>query len=214
MGIFSLDNAFGRFLNRLGNWTALNFLFLLCCIPVLTIGPSAAALYAVSLKMARGEEIVIAKSFFAAFKENFKQGLVVHLIMLLCGAVLLLSLFYIQQLQTAYTFYSYFKWAIYVVVAVYAMVLTYVYPLLAAFENTVKNTLRNALILSVTHLIATVMMLAMTAGVLILCYFYTSLIQYALFFYLFCGVAVTAFMQSKFFVNIFAQYSHNNPSEA
>lgn len=214
MGIFSVDNAFGRFMNKLGNWTALNFLFLLCCIPIVTIGPAVTALYVVSLKMARGEELVAVKSFFAAFKENFKKSLVIHLIMMLCGAVLLLSLYYIGQLQTGYAFYSYFKWVIYVVAVVYAMVLTYVYPLLAAFENTIRNTLRNALLLSVTHLIATILLLAMTAGVLILCYFYTPLIQYALFFYLFCGVAVTAFMQSKLFVNIFAQYATNDHGEA
>lgn len=214
MGIFSLDNAFGRFMDRLGKWTALNFLFLLCCIPIVTIGPAVTALYVVSLKMARGEELVVVRSFFAAFRENFKKGLIIHFIMALCGAVLLLSLYDIWQLQTVYAFYRYFKWVICVVAVVYAMVLTYVYPLLAAFENTIMNTLRNALLLSITHLIGTILLLAMTAGVLILCYFYTPLIQYALFFYLFCGVAVTAFMQSKLFVKIFAQYSSNDHSEA
>ena len=134
--------------------------------------------------------------------------------MLLCGAVLLLSLYYIRQLQAGYAFYSYFEWVIYVVMAVYAMVLTFVYPLLANFENTVANTLRNALLLSITHLIGTILMLIMTLGLLIGCYFFAPMFQYVLFFYLFCGVALTAFIKSKLFVKIFAQYSTDDDSEA
>ena len=209
MGLFSLDNFFGRFMDKLGKWTALNFLYLLCCIPIVTIGPATAALFTVTIKMARREDIVVIKSFFAAMKENVKKGLIVHIIMLLCGVVLALSVYYTWQLQAQYAFYGYFKGVLIIVAVVYAMVLTYVYPLLAAFENTVKNTLKNALVLSLTHLIATVMMLAMTVGVAILCYCYMPLIRYALFFYLFCGVAVTAFIQSQLFVKIFDQYSND-----
>lgn len=207
MGIFSTENAVGRFLDKLGKWIILNFLCLLCCIPMVTIGPSVSALYAVTLKMAKGENVSPAADFFKAFKQNFKKSLAIHIILLFVAAVMALSLYYLGQLQTGYAFYRYFKWVIYVVAAVYAMVLTYVYPLQAAFENTVRKTLANALLLALMHIFATVIMLVISLGPLILCWFVPAVFEYALFFYLMCGVAVTAFLHSKFFVNIFSQYS-------
>ena len=68
---FSLDSPLMRFLSRLSDIFILNVLFLLCCIPVVTIGASATALYTVTLKMARNEESYITKGFFKAFKSNF-----------------------------------------------------------------------------------------------------------------------------------------------
>lgn len=206
MGLFSTENAFGRFLDKLGKWIILNFLCLLCCLPIVTAGPAVSAMYAVTLKMAKGEPVSPAADFFKAFKQNFKKSFAIHIIMLLVAAVMALSLYYLGQLQTGFVFYRYFKWILYVVMAVYAMVLTYAYPLQAAFENTVRKTLTNALLLSLMHIFATVIMLAISVGPLILCWFVPAVFEYALFFYLLCGFAVTAFLHSKFFVNIFSQY--------
>lgn len=210
MGLFSLDNAFGRFMDKVGKWAALNFLFLLSCLPILTAGAATAALYAVSLKLARREEVNVISAYFAALKQNLKKGILIHLILLLIGAVMALSLYYLGQLQAEFPFYSYFKWVMYLILLVYAMVVTYVYPLLAAFENSLKQTLMNALLLSVMHLPATVLMLAISIGPTILCYFVPVVLEYALFFYLLCGFAVTAFLHCQFFARIFAQYSQKD----
>lgn len=210
MGLFSLDNAFGRFMDKVGKWTALNFLYLLSCLPILTAGSATAALYAVSLKLARREEVSVAPAYFTALKQNLKKGILIHLIMLLIGAVMALSLYYIGQLQAEFPFYAYFKWIVYVIALVYTMVLTYVYPLLAVFENTVRQTLMNAMLLSIMHLPATVLMLAISIGPLVLCYFVPAVLEYALFFYLLCGFAATAFLHCQFFVQIFAQYSQKD----
>ena len=213
MGLFSLDNAFGRFMDKVGKWIALNFLCLLCCIPVITAGASVAALYGMSLKMVRGEEGNVITGFFAALKQNLKKGILIHLILLLIGAVMALSLFYINQLQAEFAFYSYFKWIMYVIAVVYAMVVMYSYPLLAVFENTVRQTFMNALLLSVMHLPATVMMLAASAVLPVLCWFVPAALQYVLFFYLLCGFAVIAFVHGQFFVPMFAQYSEVSDDE-
>ena len=54
----------------------LNFLWLICCIPVITIGGSTCAAYAVALRLADDDEEVqslrgIAARFFKAFKQDF-----------------------------------------------------------------------------------------------------------------------------------------------
>ncbi len=71
---FNMDNKFFVFMGRVADLLLLNFLCILCCIPVVTAGASITALYYVTLKMARDEESYIARSFFHSFKQNFKQA--------------------------------------------------------------------------------------------------------------------------------------------
>ena len=65
---FNMDNKFFVFMGRVADLLLLNFLCILCCIPVVTAGASITALYYVTLKMARDEESYIARSFFRSFK--------------------------------------------------------------------------------------------------------------------------------------------------
>ena len=84
----SYDNPVIRFLNKLTDLVFLNFLFLLCSLPVVTMGASLTAMYAVNLRSVREGDGYVAKRFFAAFRENFRQATVCWLIVL--GTALLL----------------------------------------------------------------------------------------------------------------------------
>ena len=207
MGIFSLDSAFGKFMDKVWKWIALNFLCLVCSIPILTIGPAFAALFYVSMKMTQGKDVSVIKDYFRAFKQNFKQGFVIHIIMLLIAVVILLNLYYCKQLQNGYVFYKYWEILLYVIAFIYMMTLIYVYPLLATFKNTVKGTLQNALLLPFTHIGWTLLMVAIIVVPLYLCYVNADIMKWGLFFYMLCGFAVIAFIHSKIFIKIFNQYS-------
>ena len=81
------DNVIVRALNKICDMVCLNVLWLICCIPVFTIGASTTALYTVMLKMVKNEEGYIFRGFFKAFKENFKQSTIMWLILLALGIV-------------------------------------------------------------------------------------------------------------------------------
>ena len=55
-GLFNYDGPLVSFLNRLADLVILNIVFLICCIPVFTIGASLTALSSMTMKMARKEE--------------------------------------------------------------------------------------------------------------------------------------------------------------
>lgn len=86
--IFNLDSPVMRFLSRLADLLLLNLLFILCSIPIVTIGASWTALQYVTLKIRADEDSYIAKSFFHSFKENFKQSTLIWLIYLAFGVIL------------------------------------------------------------------------------------------------------------------------------
>lgn len=79
----------------MGEWSQLicdlilvNVLWLICCLPIVTIGASTAAMHSVTRKMAACEYYTVWRGFWHGFRENWKQGTAVALIL---GGVLLIS---------------------------------------------------------------------------------------------------------------------------
>lgn len=70
----NLDSPVIVFLTTVADFMMLNILFILCCAPVITIGPAVSALYTITMREARHEGGYIFKPFFKAFKNNFKQA--------------------------------------------------------------------------------------------------------------------------------------------
>ena len=158
---FNMDNKFFVFMGRVADLLLLNFLCILCCIPIVTAGASITALYYVTLKMARDEESYIARSFFRSFKQNFKQATIINIIMLLTAAVLFIDL-RIAKAGSGAMYKGLFSLFI-AFALIYAMILLYIYPILSKFFNSVKNTFVNAFLMSVRHLPLTLLMLVISA---------------------------------------------------
>ena len=61
---FSLDGKFFRFINKFTSLIALNFLFIITSLPIITIGVSFYALYQTNLKLSQNTESYIARTYF------------------------------------------------------------------------------------------------------------------------------------------------------
>ncbi|MBC8546935.1 YesL family protein [Clostridiaceae bacterium NSJ-31] len=69
-----------------GELVKLNLLFLLCCLPVVTIGPACAGLARVTTLMAREQPFFVLHDFKRAFCKNWKQALSAGLLFAVLGA--------------------------------------------------------------------------------------------------------------------------------
>lgn len=198
-GIFSLENPFWHFMNKLLALVLLNLLWILCSLPVFTIGASTTAVYHVTLKLVKNQEGYISKDFFHGFKANFKQATVIWLILMAVGAFLTMDLsVYLRSTSTGPLHFILLT-AFFSVTVAYFLECTYVFPLLAQFDNTLKRTMINAVLMALQHLPSSILMLA--SDVLILAIGF-------LFFppLLFLGFGLMAFIHSWFLVKIFAPY--------
>ena len=99
MKFLAIDSPVMRVLGRLGDIIILNMIFVVGCIPVITIGTSLSALYAVAMKMARGEEPSVWKEFWKAYKRNFKQATICWLIMAVVAMLLFVDFRIIRVFQ-------------------------------------------------------------------------------------------------------------------
>lgn len=161
MGFFSVDGKLAKLLNRLGNLLLLNMLTVICSIPVFTFGAAMTALYTCTLRLVRGEDGSLAASFFAAFRGNFKQATKVWL---LGGGIIVFMAFDIWLLNFLEgTFSQVYRIVLFVLILLAVLELVYTFALMARFQNSIRNTLKNALILLVGNPIPTVLLLNLMA---------------------------------------------------
>ena len=99
-------------------------------------------------------------------------------------------------------------------VLIYFILFLYVYPVLARFYNTIKNTIKNALFMAVRHLPYTVVMVLIAACPLLLLLVKSYQIQSTLFvLFLLMGFALIAYCNSFFLVKIFDNYMPKEEDE-
>lgn len=208
MNIFTNTNGkLFQTVEKIGNLIVLNFLYILFCIPIVTIGPATAAMHYVTLKMIRDEEDVILRPFLHSFKQNLKQGVVVGLITFGVGVFLSFDLYYIYQMMMAGALLDKI---VFVVVLfaflVYWMLTVYIFPLLAQFDNSTKQMFRTAAILAIRHLPATLCMGVISLAPVVLLMYTPQTGLVSMLFYAILGFAAVALMQDKLMVRIFNQY--------
>lgn len=149
-----------QFITKITYSAYLNILWFLCCIPIFTIGASTTALFYVTLKMAKNEEGNITRAFFRSFKENFKQGTVIWLILLIAGIILGVDGYALYHLRFTNAFWTIITAIFIIVVAAYVIILMYIFPLLARFQNTTKAMFKNSIMIGMRFLLCTALMAA------------------------------------------------------
>jgi len=196
--LFNLDSPIMVFLGRIGDLIWLNVLTMICCIPVITIGPAVTALYYVSVKLIRNEEGYLTRNFFKSFKQNFLQATVLWLLMLLIGGVAAADFYFLAVAQGS--FMPVFRIALYVVFLILLCSGIYWFPLLSRFENSLKNIIKNSFLLSIMYFPRTLLILLIHGAFLALYYYLTFRIMPVIFL---MGISLPAYAASYVFSGIF-----------
>lgn len=160
MKLFNLDSPLMQFLNKVADLMWLNILTLICCIPVITVGPALTALHYMALKIARDEECYITKDYFKSFKLNLRQGILIWLIEVVVIA-LLVGDFLILRYSTI-SFGQPMKIILAVVAVIVLFTFTFVYPVLSKFDNTVMRTIKNAFFIGILQFPKTILMMILS----------------------------------------------------
>lgn len=172
----------------------LNILFVLSCIPIITIGASYTAMHTLLLRMLRDKPVDVWPDFRLALKENFKVGTKVFLVQ-----VLVLVIYVIN-----YEFYGvmniYIQAALTGVGVLLFLVNLYIVPVLVSVELPLKHVFKNSFFLVFLNLKWTIPagILAFSTHFFNLYFYYLSiypsfvignvLLAYTLFFVLYIGI--------------------------
>ena len=169
--LFNYDNGIMQTLGKLFDIICLNVLWIMCCIPIFTIGASSAAYYYAYNKAIRQKRSYAWKEFFHGLRINFKQGTAGWLIVLLLYIVTGVDLYILGQMSSSMKFAGILSAIIMAVMLLMTMWLTYLFPYLARFENKTKAVMKNSAIIMVAKLPWSLLLLVLfvvTAGLFLL----------------------------------------------
>lgn len=164
MKLFDFDGPVMQAVNWIGNTFLVNLCFIVCCLPIFTIGAATTAVYSVYL-LDKDETWAVTK-FFRAFKSNFRQSTKVFLVILCLIVVILLNFYALSAYNIAGSGFLYF--VLYVASFLVLSVSVFSFGLIAKFENTVKQTLKNAFVLTVGMALPALMIVFVTLLPLVL----------------------------------------------
>ena len=201
---FSPDGKLFAILDRVTDFAVLSLLWLVCCIPVVTIGASTSALYTIALSMQRKEEYALCRDFFLAFCRNFLQGTALTGIFL--AVFLLLAVDYrVMELELVpgsragmYLFCALTMLA--------GMTGSYVFALLAFFDDPVLVVLRNAFLMSLRYFPRTVLVLLISFGPMVAAVACYRSAHLPLYLCLIFGAALSARANAFFLYPVFQKH--------
>lgn len=151
---------------------------------------------------------------FSGLFQNFKQATIINVLMLLAGVLLYFDMNICRNIKG--TLSQVLLVIFTMILVIYIMIFMYIYPVLAKFYNTIKNTLINAFLMSVRHLPYTILMVLISAAPVALLYFIqngqTQL--NILMVLILIGFSGVAYLNSFFFVKIFDKYVPKEEPEA
>jgi len=156
-----LDTRVYRWLEVATDFFLLNLMWLVACLPVVTIFPSTAAMFGVVRDWARGKEGSLTRTFITRFRENLGQSLLVGAIWTVFGVALFLDFLVASQLSFGAEVVL--KFLLVLVSALYAFGSVFLFPVMVHYEADWKTVIRNSLLMSIGRLPTTVMCLVLLA---------------------------------------------------
>lgn len=154
---FNYDNQVFSSINKMVDMLVLSIIYVLICLPIVTIGPATTALYYTIVKNIRRERGYPFREFFKSFKNNFKQGLILTLIFVAIYLVLFFDInFTATELKGMQRniFTGIFIGLTILVISINL----YVFPYLSRFEVKLKQLFKNSFFLSIRHFPSTILM--------------------------------------------------------
>lgn len=199
--MFHPDSWLIRFLARVCDLLFLNIALILSCCTVVLSGAGVTALYSITLKMMRGQDCDPVKGFFRALRENFLTSSFAAILLL--GDVTLLAVLrgalYAETLLVPPT-----AFVLLTILAVFlTALLSYLFPLLARYENTFSHHLSNAVRLSLANLPVTILITAVNLLPLLIGLLIPALLGVVFAFWLLFGFAAGAWVNSFYLNRIF-----------
>ena len=203
MKLFNPDSRIMIFLSRVADLVILNILWLVCCVPVVTIGASTTAMYHVIRHWQKDSVSSIMRDFFQSFKEDFKQATPVYLILLIPTAAVVMNAMLIFNPENSAAVPSYLLVIWFISALILLFISSFVYPVMAFFADSIFKTLRNAMVLALAHLPRTILISVLNLLPVILLFVNLSFFLQSSIFWLLIGGALVAYLNMSILKPVF-----------
>lgn len=204
MDFLNPENPVMDFLRNLSNVIILNAIFLLSCIPILTIGAAITSLYCVTFQIAKLDDPYIWKTYWRSFRQNFRQSTLIWLICLPATVLLIVDFLFLQAQSSAFA--TCLQIALWMVTCVCLGVFHYIFPIVSHFICTIRQSWKNALLMSIAHFPYTLVFLLIDGLIVFIALQSVHTLGLIFMLLLICGFSCIALIKSFLFLRIFRIY--------
>lgn len=201
---FDTDNFLMRFCEKVLDIVTVNLLFVVSCLPIVTIGVAKISLYQTIFEVKSSRRVPVFKTYMRAFKQNLKLGLQLGLLELgiFLISVVDLSLFWGQ---TSLGF-QLIKAICLGILIFLTLVMLASYPIAARYDLTWKEVLQKGLLLVSFNFVWFFLMLAIILLIMMLLYLSGFTLVLGGSAFLLFGFGLLAFCQAGLMEKLFAKY--------
>lgn len=156
-------NFFDIFFVRIWKLITLNLIYLVFCIPIITIGPATCGFAYVLRKFANDEHAEVFSDFFDAFKKNFKQGLIIGIFEILFVALAIFDLQFFANPENIKVI-PWFVYAIpllYIAFGVFMSMKFYMYTIIVTFKVNIRQIIKNSFLFAIIGVLRNIGLLAL-----------------------------------------------------
>lgn len=204
MNIFSSDGWFTKVFGTLGDIIIVNILFIICSIPIFTIGASMSGMYYAFMKDMRTGNGSVARLFFKGFKDNFKQSTGAWLLYLLVSFIFTMDFRLFGEGGPQENKFMYY--ASVVMFVLVSFIAIYLFPVIAAFENNLKELILQSIYLAARNFIFTLIIMVLYTLPAAILLSGTQVFLVGIFVLIVCGFGVIGRVSSVFFLKAFAPF--------
>ena len=191
------DGKFVKVLNRIADLVGLNLLAILFCIPIITIGASITAVYGCIFRIQEKREGYLTKDFWKLFKECFRSSTIIYLV----GVAVVAMLYLDYQIFATDSRLDILQVLVVAGGILVSEIFTYAFPMESYFENSLKATVKNALLLGISNIPYTLLML----GINVFPFFLVARIPVTFGIWFLIGISGVAWINSFFLKKIFSK---------
>ena len=201
---FDTDNFLMRFCEKVLDIVTVNLLFVVSCLPIVTIGVAKISLYQTIFEVKSSRRVPVFKTYMRVFKQNLKLGLQLGLLELgiFLISVVDLSLFWGQ---TGLGF-QLIKAICLGILIFLTLVMLASYPIAARYDLTWKEVLQKCLLLVSFNFVWFFLMLAIILLIIMLLYLSGFTLVLGGSAFLLFGFGLLAFCQAGLMEKLFAKY--------
>lgn len=203
--LFDVDGPLVTFLTKTGELILLSFLWILTCLPVVTIGSASASLYHTVVKCVRHGIGYPVRTYFESFRKFFKRGLIATMALLVWATALFLFNRYVAHVEISLSTLSA---KIFVVLVIITLAVTvYLFPIISRFGVSTGRAVMMAFVISGQHFLVTLAHIAAIGGMVYLGLFVLPILS------LFVLPAILCFLSCLLIEKVLRIYMADKPEE-
>lgn len=199
----SIDSLFYKTSAKVVQLLILNFLFLLGCVPLVTIGASLSATFSACMKMIESDDLRVTTNYFKAFRQSFKQATVVWIGSLFVLGILWIDILYLVQKKALL---SWPMIGIGIVGFLLLVILQYSFALIARYQNSLGKVIPLAFQLFFAHPFLGILLLTVWFVPVVLSILSPILLVFSMYLACFISFSFEFFLQSYVLLSVLKKF--------